>query len=203
MNHGSKIGIRRYEIALLAVALISIALNLLLSREVARLRDTIASLKSEGGLAVGASLPPFQAFDLNGKAVTVAYSEDRRPTLLYVFSPSCGWCARNLANIRHLTATVKDDYRIWGISLSSQGLEKYLREAGIDFPVLTQASANSLEAYKLGGTPQTLVISAEGTLLKNWIGAYVDQVSEDVQQYFGTPLPGLEDPKSKVAEETG
>lgn len=203
MNHGSKTGIRRYEIALLAIVLISIALNLLLSRQVVRLRDTIAHLKSEGRLAVGASLPPFQAFDLNGRTVTVAYSEESRPTLLYVFSPSCGWCARNLPNIRHLAATVKGEYRILGISLSNQGLEKYIREAGIDFPVLTQASPDSLEAYKLGGTPQTLVISAQGTLLKNWIGAYADQVSEEVQQYFGTPLPGLEDPKSKVAKGTG
>ncbi|MEE8584083.1 MAG: TlpA disulfide reductase family protein [Acidobacteriota bacterium] len=192
-------GLRRYEVALLAVLFVSIALNLLLSREVASLRQTLAVLKSEGRLAVGDPLPPLQAFDLAGKAVTVSYSDGAQPTLLYVFSPSCGWCTRNLPNIRHLTSALRSEYRILGISLSSQELESYIQEKGLGFPVLTQASPASLEAYKLGATPQTLVISPEGTLLKNWLGAYVDQVNEDIQQYFNTQLPGLEEPKNKAA----
>ena len=33
--------------------------------------------------------------------------------------------------------------------------------------------SETIKAYKLGSTPQTLVISRDGKVLKNWVGAYV------------------------------
>jgi len=46
-------------------------------------------------------------------------------------------------------------------------------------------------AYKVGGTPNTLVISPEGRVLKNWRGAYMDDLQREVEQYFEVELPGI------------
>src|SRR5881409_3609007 len=42
----------------------------------------------------------------------------------------------------------------------------------------------------LGHTPQTIVVSKEGKVHRNWIGAFI-QSRSDVEQFFGVRLPGL------------
>jgi hypothetical protein len=43
----------------------------------------------------------------------------------------------------------------------------------------------------LGSTPQTIVISPEGRVLKNWTGSYGEQVQAELEEYFQIRLPGL------------
>lgn len=42
----------------------------------------------------------------------------------------------------------------------------------------------------LGATPQT-VVSREGRVVKNWIGAFGPNSQADVEEFFGVQLPGL------------
>jgi hypothetical protein len=46
-------------------------------------------------------------------------------------------------------------------------------------------------AYKLGGTPQTLVVSEDGKVMKNWKGAYMSNIQKEVEDYFHIDLPGI------------
>jgi hypothetical protein len=62
------------------------------------------------------------------------------------------------------------------------GLETYSKP--------TEAFVSSLG---LGSTPQTIVISSQGKIEKNWIGAYGDDTKKEVEDYFGVVLPGLTD----------
>jgi len=55
----------------------------------------------------------------------------------------------------------------------------------------TRLTSETIESLGLGSTPQTIVISAEGRVLKNWKGAYGERVQPDVEAYFGIRLPGL------------
>lgn len=59
------------------------------------------------------------------------------------------------------------------------------------FPVYNDLSPHSTSSYKLGGTPQTLVISSEGRILKSWFGAYSGPVAQEVEEYFSIRLPGI------------
>ena len=80
-------------------------------------------------LEPGTSVLPFRAADDNGNSVMVNYQTDR-PTVLYFFSPSCGWCERNWSNIRSLANETKGKYRFVLVSteypetafLTSRGL---------------------------------------------------------------------------------
>ena len=52
-------------------------------------------------------------------------------------------------------------------------------------------TAKTLQSLGLGSTPQTIVVSPEGKVLKVWTGAYDDKLKSEIEDYFGTQLPGL------------
>jgi Redoxin len=129
---------------------------------------------------------------LDGVREQLRYDADARPTLMYVFSPTCGWCKRNHANLKKLIEDAAGAYRIVGLSLSPD-VADYLKDAQLSFPVVyVRPSAEMVATYGLGTTPQTLVISREGTIIKAWDGAYIGQTKKDVEGFFKITLPGLE-----------
>lgn len=190
---------------LMILLLVSATLNVLLGFKVGALKETVAALKSEGRLAVGASVPPIEAADLNGNPVTVAYAGGGEAvTVLYVFSPSCGWCERNLRNVEALAAQSGGRYRLIGLSLSEDKLREYVEQQKFTFPVYSKVPAAAKTAYKLGGTPQTIVVSDDGRVLKNWAGAFASPVKGEIEEYFKIQLPGLtEKAKAEPASSAG
>ena len=62
-------------------------------------------------------------------------------------------------------------------------------------------SPETLKTYKLGSTPQTIVISPEGKVLQDWVGAYVGDQKSQVEAFFQVTLPGLRElPKAEAAK---
>jgi peroxiredoxin len=141
-------------------------------------------------LAAGTSLPPLEVKSLTGEEQIVDY-EPPQSTVLYFFSPDCGWCGKNLANIQHLAAETAGSYRFIGVSLKSEGLEKYLEDNDLEFPVYYEPSAASRDAYRLMGVPQTLVVNGNGEVVKNWRGAFAEPLESEVEDFFEVELPGL------------
>lgn len=126
----------------------------------------------------------------------LSFSEVAEPTVLYVFTPQCHWCSENLDNIRVLAKETRGKYKLIGLSLNNEGLEDYLQKTKLDFPVYRDIPSNVKSAYKFGGTPQTIVISPEGKVIKNWVGVYTDDVASEVEGYFKLSLPGLKKKES-------
>ena len=175
----------------LALLICSVALNVLLARKTQTLRSSLLKVKSEGSLAVGASLPPIEAKDMEGKSATIRYGPTELPTILYVFTPPCSWCRKNIQNIKTLAARTNGEYRLIGLSLSSDRLSEYVASAGFEFPIYSELSPNVVIPYRLGSTPQTILISNEGKLVKEWMGAYTGNVKKEIEQEFGLELPGI------------
>jgi hypothetical protein len=118
------------------------------------------------------------------------------PTVLYIFSPTCGWCARNLSNIRALAAARSSSFRFIGLSLSGPKLKDYAANTRLGFPIFEIKSYAAIKGLPLGGTPQTLVVSPTGRVIKNWPGAFMGDQETQVEEYFGVKLPGLSTPLS-------
>jgi hypothetical protein len=55
---------------------------------------------------------------LDGQPEVISYHETNQATVLYVFTPTCIWCARNLNNLKTLLANDSDHYRSIALSLS-------------------------------------------------------------------------------------
>jgi hypothetical protein len=186
-----KSGLRAMPLALNLLVVVSVLLNAFLTWRVLDLSKAVAKLKTEESLAVNAQLPVIDGFDVDGQPARIAFAEGGLPTILYVLRPDCKWCARNSQNIKALADAAKGKYRVIGISLSSQNLKEYLEQEKLSFPVYTDVSAETRAALHLGGTPQTIVASPEGRVLKNWMGAYMGPTQQEVEKFFNFHLPGL------------
>lgn len=42
----------------------------------------------------------------------------------------------------------------------------------------------------VGGTPRTIVVSRDGAVVRDWVGAYTNATLQEVEQFFGVDLPG-------------
>lgn len=174
--------------ALLAVAL---SVNLFLGWQIHSIKRTIAHADDVSSAAkVGMMLSPISVMDLDGKKVKIDFSETA-PTVLYVMSPSCRWCSRNLANIRKLAASESGQFRLIGLAVGDPSLKPYVESVSMGFPVYSISSYEAVANVQLGATPQTLVVEPGGKVVKNWVGAFDNQQRADVEAFFHTQLPGL------------
>jgi hypothetical protein len=168
----------------------SAGLNVMQARRIGILQSIVSQMKGEFQLAVGAHVPALQVRTLDGRLVEVGFDAVPTPTVVYYFSPTCGWCARNLNNIKSLSDAARG-FRFIGVSATDKGLNDYLKTTELVFPVYINPSTDSNPQFKFSGTPGTLVISRDGVVLKNWPGAYTGDDEKDVEHYFGVALPGL------------
>jgi peroxiredoxin len=174
---------------LTAMLVVSVAINIGLAQ---RLRQFNRLGKGpDQVLKAGSGLAPFEAVDLNGQTHTVAYNQASKPTVLYVFTPTCSWCFRNMDNFKELVARTGTDYRFVGLSLSKEGLPEYVAAHGLTIPIYSGLSTETKKNYKLGGTPQTIVVSPEGKVLQDWVSAYSGDQKSQVEAFFHATLPGI------------
>jgi len=140
--------------------------------------------------ARGDSIAGLTTQNLNGEEVTLGFALDR-PTVLYVFRPTCIWCARNAGSLDALHANAKNAYRFVGISLDEDGVPAFVERTRIPFPVLVLSAGNNAFRIRVGGVPQTLVVSTNGKVLEAWSGAYGGETRNEMEAYFDTELPAL------------
>jgi peroxiredoxin len=173
---------------LAALLVVSVGLNVWLVRSLAQMRASQPAIFR--GIAMGTKVAPFSARNVRtGTTDVIRYDNDRRPTVLYVFSPQCRWCVRHLPDIQNLVAQKSDGYHFLGVSLTEKGVLPYVEGHAISFPVYAGLSEETIRSYRLGSTPQTLVISPEGRVVKSWLGTFQGEWRHDVETYFGVSLP--------------
>lgn len=181
----------RLQLLTIALLICSVILNVFLARKTKSLRSALMHVKTEDSLLLGTSLPPIEAKGLDGRPAVIRYGPDELPTILYVFTPPCSWCLKNVQNIRTLAERTHGRYRVIGLSLSSDKLREYVTKSGFEFPIYSDLSPGAVMAYRLGSTPQTIVISNEGKLVKEWMGAYMGNTKREIEEQFGVELPGI------------
>lgn len=126
----------------------------------------------------------------DGSGTRISLRGDR-PTILYVFSPSCSWCAKNFQNIQTLSVQSKDRYQFIGLSTGSHDLGDYLKTHHLSFPAYEGVSDSDLKAIDYRGTPQTVLVSSSGVVEHNWPGAYMGGTADAIQKFLNVRLPGL------------
>jgi hypothetical protein len=177
---------------------ISVLLNIFLSSQVVILKKNVRGGAAEATLGVGTLAPPIDVKGLGGEPFSFGYQGNGLPTILYVFSPRCLWCARNLENAKALAGRTSDRYRFIALSLQDEDLPAYVSAHDINFPVYRGVSDQTRADYFLGRTPQTIVVSADGHVQKNWTGAYDADIARQVEEYFQITLPGLSPPQKQA-----
>jgi len=182
--------LRRVIWAMTLILAVSLAVNILLAYKIRNASHLSAPAKLVP-LPVGTAVSLLKAHSLDGREGTISYKDGEQPLVIYVFTPQCPWCQRNLANLKTLLARNHDSYRFIALSLTDKGLGQYVTENGIDIPVFVNPDEEAKQQYRLGNTPQTIVVSPSGKLLQNWVGAYTGAQQTEVEKFFGVSLPGL------------
>jgi len=167
----------------------SLSLNVVLGWKVVRNNP---SDKAKNQLVEGMLVSPITVSSVSDdRQITITYENAGKPTVLYVLTPSCHWCTRNLKNINALASLRGDSYRFVAVSLSDIRLEEHLNANKLEFPVYKNISPENAGQLGLGSTPQTIIVSPEGKVLRNWVGAYGEALQLEVEKYFSIILPGL------------
>ncbi len=192
----------RYIVAAgILLLMASVSLNGILAQRVWSFTHLQSIKAAERLLKVGTTVPPIAAKRLDGQQGLISYYGAEQATVLYVFTPPCSWCARNIDNLKTLLDKDGGQYRFIGLSLSEQSLPEYVAKNDLKLPVYSGLSPETLKTYKLGSTPQTIVISPEGKVLQDWTGAYVGEQKSQVEAFFHVTLPGLRElPKAEAAK---
>ncbi len=133
-------------------------------------------------------MPPLRGTTLDGQPVTEEFS---RPTVVYVFSPSCSWCERNLNNARAIASGAGDRYRFVGVAAVDAGIEGYVRERSLRWDIIKNVPLEILRQYRVPGTPQTILIGAGGIVLHSWNSAYLETAQREIEAALKVSLPGL------------
>ena len=187
-SHASNVRNKRPDAFLLLILAASLCLNVYLGW---RVRQGGPAPPDTNKLTSGMKVDPVPAVGLDGKPSTISFADTNKPTVFYVLTPSCIWCRRNQANIAKSVETRANDFRFIALSLADSGLKEYVEQHHLKFPVYSGLKEETIQALGLGGTPQTIVVSPAGEVLKVWRGAYVENSRSEVEAYFGIQLPGL------------
>lgn len=182
---------KKPDILLLTLLLASLILNVYLGWSVAGLKNALAIRARPSELIEGTTVQPIIVSDLSGKQQSISFTDGGKPTVLYVLSPACKWCERNMPNLKMLTSRQGDPFRFIGLSLDEKNLDEYVAGNHFTFPVYKNPTSDTVRALGLESTPQTIIISPDGRVLKNWVGAYGERLRPEVEAYFGVKLPGL------------
>jgi hypothetical protein len=169
----------------------SVALNLMQSQ---RLHS--ASEGRERLPRIGVVVQPIDARTADAQLAHIAYASERVPTILYYFSPRCGWCERNWDSVAALQRATGGRYRFVAVTTAGEA-ERRERAAGLPVPTYWRLSDDDRRAYQLSGTPHTLVISTEGRVINSWPGAYIGGTKTKLERYFQVSLPGVSSPSSQ------
>jgi hypothetical protein len=139
---------------------------------------------------VGAQVPAFDVIASDARRVTVDYASANRPTILYYFSPSCIWCQRNWNSVAALERATRGRYRFLAITAAGDDVRRGFAQT-VPVPTYWGLGDTERRAYRFNGTPQTLVVSGDGRVLRSWAGAYSSGLKRDVERYFDVALPDL------------
>jgi hypothetical protein len=112
--------------------------------------------------------------------------------ILYVFAQSCGWCERNLDNVKALQAHTQADYDFVALSLEDGrgDLPGFVKARQLDWRIVRDVPFELLGKYRVSGTPLTAVLDGDGRVQHAWKGAWVDDAAE-IERVFKLKLPGL------------
>lgn len=174
------------SLATLILLVVSVGLNVLQAK---RLKAYEQAGRLE--LEVGTPAPPLEVTTLTGEPRTIDFNS--QTTVLYYFSPECGWCEKNWLNVKALIAGTHDRVRFIGLS-TTPDVADYMAERRLNFEVYTGLTLEAVRAYRFGGTPQTVVVSPDGVVRHVWAGAYGERQQREIEKAFELALPGLPKP---------
>lgn len=193
---------RRFSYPILSscIIVLLLGLNFALIRQNRELKVRLAQPAPAMQVSTGALLPALEGFGAQGEKLLFDYGRDARPTVIFVFSPTCSFCEENWPRWRQVTEHLDQTLvRAVAVDVSSSATPEFASAHGLaGMPLLVRVEPKSLISYRFRLTPQTIVINAQGRVEKVWSGVLTaDQVRE------ASALMGRQASSSRVFQPEG
>ena len=124
---------------------------------------------------VGSRAPDFPAVDLATRQPVTFGRYRGHVVLLNVWATWCQPCRVEMPSMERLHRTFADsDFRIVAVSIDREGpevVEQFVKELGLTFDILHDATADIQRIYQTTGVPESFVIDRNGIIIKKVIGA--------------------------------
>lgn len=171
--------------AVMSVLVVSVGVNVLQAQKIRALVSRTPVVSN----VIGKQVLSFRGVSLEGAPVDIAL-KGSLPTVLYHFSTSCAWCARNWENLEAVADGAAGRYRVLAVT-TEKGVQSYLRQHGVSIEVVEQIEPEFGRLLNLAGTPKTIAVGADGVVTHEWLGAYQNRIARQVEELFGVTLPGV------------
>jgi thiol-disulfide isomerase/thioredoxin/uncharacterized membrane protein YphA (DoxX/SURF4 family) len=117
------------------------------------------------GLPNGAVAPDFALTSLDGENVTLESLRSRgQPVALIFVSPGCGPCEHLLPKVTRWQGTLAGNLTVAVVSVGTRADNLALLHGDSTTDFLLQNDSEVTRAYRVGGTPSTVLVSAEGRI---------------------------------------
>jgi peroxiredoxin len=140
---------------------------------------------------VGMKMSHFSGFNEKDEEVSFEWGKDNRKTLVLVFSPTCGFCKKNMANwqaiLKDIDRTKFRPLLVSGITTNVMEFIEYYKIENV--PILFRPEPKLVVEYAMHITPQTIIMDSNGTVEKTWIGAFQPEQKSEIEQTLEVKLP--------------
>ncbi len=157
-------------------------------------------------LAPGDPAPPLEGRTLSGDDLAVSW-DAQKLALVSFWATWCVPCRDEMPVLQSLQARrAKDGLLVIGVELdrtSDEASRKFLADLGVTYPVLRGGAEISEQWGGIGILPTSFVVSAQGKLVRKYVGATPEQVRglvADVEALLeGRPLGKIVEPARPAA----
>jgi len=177
----------KWNLAALACCIVLLAANFALLRQNQQLKSQLGQPPVPFEASAGTHVPDLAGHDLDGKPISIAYGNDQRKVLVFVFSPTCGFCAENWPKWWQVfPALNRAAVRPVAVDVSSSVTRDFIAQHQMtDMPVVAQADPKTLVRYQFRLTPQTILVDAEGRVEKVWSGVLDESNVAEIERMAG------------------
>jgi peroxiredoxin len=124
-------------------------------------------------LQSGEEIKPFFAYDLRANRSYISFANDEsKGTLILLFSTKCEPCKINLPNWKYIISSAnKGSLKILVLANDSvNAVQKFANVQNLNFPVYSFLDQDIKINLKGFITPQTILLSRGGRVIKTWAG---------------------------------
>jgi thiol-disulfide isomerase/thioredoxin len=128
--------------------------------------------------ARGDRIPALELSDLDGRTITLASLHTGRPLLVNVWASWCGPCIEEMPELQRFAAAQgANGVQVVGIALDDVvNVHEFLQKIPVSYPILLDTPGPADAGVRLGNPkgvlPYSVLVSADGRLLKQRIGPF-------------------------------
>jgi peroxiredoxin len=173
MKMALRIGPAFQRVATVVIIVGLSTLVVLLGMQNNELKEELNRLKSGPvTLKVGDTVHVLNGATLAGTRESIPLSDGTHTHLLFMFSTSCHFCIKSVAEWNRLADTCAHrNIQVWGVTTKDTASTwAFVRGNSVRFPVLIESDSEYVGVFKVFGVPQTILVSEAGIVIGHWAG---------------------------------